>query len=88
MVFHGIDHIRLDNVFEPMIQAPTDAIVRITASAICGLDLYMVHGREDPALQLWRGGPKRIQRPFSPLRPPCSAMRRKRHWLNSSANCR
>jgi threonine dehydrogenase-like Zn-dependent dehydrogenase len=31
-------------VSEPKIQAPTDAIVRLAASAICGTDLHMVRG--------------------------------------------
>ena len=44
VVFHGVGDIRLDDVPEPKIQKPTDAIVRITASAICGTDLHMVRG--------------------------------------------
>ena len=44
VVFHGIGDIRLEEVNEPRIQEPTDAIVRITASAICGTDLHMVRG--------------------------------------------
>ncbi len=44
VVFHGVGDIRLDNVREPKIQEPTDAIVRLTASAICGTDLHMVRG--------------------------------------------
>lgn len=44
VVFHGIGDIRLDDVKEPKIEEPTDAIVRITASAICGTDLHMVRG--------------------------------------------
>lgn len=44
VVFHGIGDIRLDNVSEPKIKEPTDAIVRLTASAICGTDLHMVRG--------------------------------------------
>src|SRR3954466_15948240 len=44
VVFHGIGDIRLDDVPEPKIQAPTDAIVRLTASAICGTDLHMIRG--------------------------------------------
>src|SRR4051794_1952753 len=44
VVFHGIGDIRLDDVPEPKIEQPTDAIVRLTASAICGTDLHMVHG--------------------------------------------
>lgn len=41
IVFHGIGDIRLDDVPEPKIEKPTDAIVRLTASAICGTDLHM-----------------------------------------------
>src|SRR5213082_121176 len=44
VVFHGVGDIRLDDVPEPTIQDPTDAIVRLTASAICGTDLHMVRG--------------------------------------------
>ncbi|MBF8643938.1 glutathione-dependent formaldehyde dehydrogenase, partial [Pseudomonas zeshuii] len=40
VVFHGIGDIRVDDVPEPNIQEPTDAIVRLTASAICGTDLH------------------------------------------------
>lgn len=44
VVFHGIGDIRLDDVAEPKIQNPTDAVVKITASAICGTDLHMIRG--------------------------------------------
>jgi threonine dehydrogenase-like Zn-dependent dehydrogenase len=44
VVWHGIGDIRLDDVREPTIQDPNDAIIRITASAICGTDLHMVRG--------------------------------------------
>jgi hypothetical protein len=44
VVFHGVGDIRLDEVPEPKIQEPTDAIVKLTSSAICGTDLHMVRG--------------------------------------------
>jgi threonine dehydrogenase-like Zn-dependent dehydrogenase len=44
VVFHDIGDIRLDEVPEPRIREPHDAIVRITASAICGTDLHMIRG--------------------------------------------
>jgi threonine dehydrogenase-like Zn-dependent dehydrogenase len=44
VVWHGVGDIRLDDVPEPKIQAPTDAIVRLTTSAICGTDLHMIRG--------------------------------------------
>ncbi|MGH7181507.1 MAG: zinc-dependent alcohol dehydrogenase [Nitrospiraceae bacterium] len=44
LVFHKIGDIRLDEVPEPTIKDPSDAIVRLTASAICGTDLHMIRG--------------------------------------------
>jgi threonine dehydrogenase-like Zn-dependent dehydrogenase len=44
VVFHGIGDIRLEDVPEPTIEKPTDAIVRLSASAICGTDLHMIRG--------------------------------------------
>ncbi len=44
VVFHGIGDIRLDDVPEPTIQDPNDAVVRLTSSAICGTDLHFVRG--------------------------------------------
>jgi threonine dehydrogenase-like Zn-dependent dehydrogenase len=44
IVFHAVGDIRLDEVPEPEIKEPTDALVRLTASAICGTDLHFVRG--------------------------------------------
>jgi threonine dehydrogenase-like Zn-dependent dehydrogenase len=44
LVFHTIGDIRLEDVPEPTIKEPTDAVVRLTASAICGTDLHMIRG--------------------------------------------
>ncbi|SPJ24713.1 zinc-dependent alcohol dehydrogenase [Palleronia abyssalis] len=44
VVFHDVGDIRLDDVPDPQIQEPTDAVIRITSSAICGTDLHMVRG--------------------------------------------
>lgn len=44
VVFHGVGDIRVDDVPDPRIQEPNDAIVRLTASAICGTDLHFVRG--------------------------------------------
>lgn len=44
VVFHGVGDIRLDTVAGPRIEQPTDAVVRLTSSAICGTDLHMVRG--------------------------------------------
>jgi len=44
VVWHDIAKISLDDVAEPKIRDRYDAIVRLTASAICGTDLHMVRG--------------------------------------------
>ena len=44
VVWHGLGDIRLDDVPEPTLEAPSDAIVRLTASAICGTDLHFIRG--------------------------------------------
>lgn len=41
VVWHGQRDVRVDNVPEPTIQEPTDAVVRITTTAICGSDLHL-----------------------------------------------
>ncbi len=48
VVWHGIGDIRLDDVPEPKIKEPTDAIVKLTASAICGTDLHFIRGTMSP----------------------------------------
>ncbi|MCJ1887129.1 glutathione-dependent formaldehyde dehydrogenase [Pseudomonas sp. LA21] len=44
VVFHDVGDIRLEDVPEPTLKHPNDAIVRLTASAICGTDLHFVRG--------------------------------------------
>src|SRR3954463_9526394 len=44
VVYRGEGDIRLEDVPDPKIEQPTDAIVRLTASAICGTDLHFVRG--------------------------------------------
>jgi threonine dehydrogenase-like Zn-dependent dehydrogenase len=44
VVFHGVGDIRLDDVPEPKLKEPADALVRLTASAVCGTDLHMIRG--------------------------------------------
>ena len=44
VVWHGVGDVRLDNVPEPHVQEPTDAVVRITTAAICGTDLHFIRG--------------------------------------------
>jgi threonine dehydrogenase-like Zn-dependent dehydrogenase len=44
LCWHGTGDVRVDNVPEPKILNPRDAIVRITASGICGSDLHLFDG--------------------------------------------
>jgi threonine dehydrogenase-like Zn-dependent dehydrogenase len=44
VVWHGVGDIRIDDLPDPKVQEPTDAVVRLTASAICGTDLHFVRG--------------------------------------------
>jgi threonine dehydrogenase-like Zn-dependent dehydrogenase len=41
LTFHGKRDVRVDEVPDPTIEQPTDAIVRITSTAICGSDLHL-----------------------------------------------
>ncbi|ROR90988.1 zinc-dependent alcohol dehydrogenase [Nocardioides aurantiacus] len=42
LTFHGKRDLRVDDVPDPRIEQPTDAIVRVTSSAICGSDLHLM----------------------------------------------
>jgi threonine dehydrogenase-like Zn-dependent dehydrogenase len=44
VVFHDVGDIRLEDVPSPTIEESTDAIIEVTASAICGTDLHFVRG--------------------------------------------
>ncbi|HEX5421209.1 MAG TPA: zinc-dependent alcohol dehydrogenase [Gammaproteobacteria bacterium] len=41
VVWHGKRDVRVDTVPDPKINEPTDAIVRVTTTAICGSDLHL-----------------------------------------------
>jgi len=41
VAWHGKRDVRVDTVPDPTIEQPTDAIVRITSTAICGSDLHL-----------------------------------------------
>jgi 2-desacetyl-2-hydroxyethyl bacteriochlorophyllide A dehydrogenase len=42
---HGPKDIRVDEVAKPGLQDKSDAIVRVTTSALCGTDLHIYHGK-------------------------------------------
>jgi threonine dehydrogenase-like Zn-dependent dehydrogenase len=41
VAWHGKRDVRVDNVPDPTIQEPTDAIIRVTTTNICGSDLHL-----------------------------------------------
>ncbi|MPZ94904.1 MAG: alcohol dehydrogenase catalytic domain-containing protein [Propionibacteriales bacterium] len=41
LTYHGRRDVRVDDVPDPRIERPTDAIIKVTSSAICGSDLHL-----------------------------------------------
>ncbi|HYF09133.1 MAG TPA: alcohol dehydrogenase catalytic domain-containing protein, partial [Acetobacteraceae bacterium] len=50
LCWHGKEDIRCDTVPDPRIEHPRDAIIRVTACAICGSDLHL-YNNFIPAMQ-------------------------------------
>ena len=47
LVYYGPRNVSVDNVSDARIERPTDVLVRITSTNICGSDLHMYEGRTD-----------------------------------------
>jgi 2-desacetyl-2-hydroxyethyl bacteriochlorophyllide A dehydrogenase len=45
VTFQAPGEVRVDDVPEPRLEGPRDAIVRVEASGVCGSDLHIYHGR-------------------------------------------
>ena len=45
LVYEGVKDVRVKKVADPIIQNEDDIIVKVTSTAICGSDLYLIHGR-------------------------------------------
>ncbi len=41
VAWHGSHDVRVDNVADPTIQEPTDAVIRVTSTGLCGSDLHL-----------------------------------------------
>ena len=50
ITFHGVGDVRATEVADPKLVDPTDVLLRITTSAVCGSDLHQYHGRGGGAL--------------------------------------
>ncbi len=46
LVFHGNGDVRVDDVADPGILEPGDAVIRVTMAGICGSDLHVLHAGE------------------------------------------
>jgi threonine dehydrogenase-like Zn-dependent dehydrogenase len=44
LCWHGHGDVRVDTVPDPKIKAPTDVIIKVTSSGICGSDLHLLDG--------------------------------------------
>jgi threonine dehydrogenase-like Zn-dependent dehydrogenase len=44
LCWHGHGDVRVDSVPDPVIQSPSDVIIKVTASGICGSDLHLLDG--------------------------------------------
>jgi threonine dehydrogenase-like Zn-dependent dehydrogenase len=45
VVYEDVEKVRVDDVPDPVVEEPGDALVRVTMSAICGSDLHFYHGK-------------------------------------------
>ncbi|MBA5707685.1 zinc-dependent alcohol dehydrogenase [Pseudomonas fulva] len=45
LTYHGAQDVRVDTVPDPILQDADDIILRVTATAICGSDLHLYHGK-------------------------------------------
>lgn len=45
VVYHGPKDVRVEQVPDPVIEAPTDVLLKVTTTNICGSDLHMYEGR-------------------------------------------
>ena len=50
VAWHGKEDVRVDNVPDPTIREPTDAIIKVTSTAICGSDLHL-YGKLGPLMR-------------------------------------
>ena len=46
-VYHGPEDVRVEEVDDPEVESPRDAVVRVTHTAVCGSDLWFYRGQSD-----------------------------------------
>jgi threonine dehydrogenase-like Zn-dependent dehydrogenase len=45
VVYEDLEKVRVDDLPDPKVEEPGDALIRVTVSAICGSDLHFYHGK-------------------------------------------
>ena len=45
VIYEDVEKVRVDDVPDPVVEEPGDALIRVTMSAICGSDLHFYHGK-------------------------------------------
>jgi hypothetical protein len=68
VTFQAPGEVRVDDVPDPELQRPDDAIVAIEASGICGSDLHIFHGRVPVKIE--HEGVDNRSRVLCPVRAP------------------
>lgn len=56
ITYQGLKDIKVKEVNDPKIEKPDDAIIKVTATTICGSDLHLVHGLVANVPILHQGG--------------------------------
>ena len=51
ITFHGVGDVRATDVADPKLMDPSEVLLRITTSAVCGSDLHQYHGRSGALVQ-------------------------------------
>ena len=93
LTYHGKRDVRVDTVPDPTIQEPTDAIVRITSTGLCGSDLHLyevlgaVHRRAATSSATSRWGSSRRSAPRSRTSRPATASSSRSTSPAGTASC-
>src|ERR1700712_1081004 len=45
LTYQGSKNVKVESVADPRLQEPTDIVLRVTATAICGSDLHLYRGK-------------------------------------------
>lgn len=83
---YGAGDVRVETVPDPVLQEPTDAVVRVAAAGVCGSDLW-AYGSMPTTEQGagWATRSSASSRTSAPMFPDCSAVTRRLPMSPASA---